>query len=74
MFPLLITLVAAYSFATLSHTNLYHLLIETKNLPLLPRLLRPEQLRLTAKDIMSRHEILHVTPCSTMSDLAVLIN
>ncbi len=73
LFPLLISLVAAYSVATITHTNLYHLLIQTKNLPLLPRLLRTEQCRLTAKDIMSTRHILYMTKESSMSDLAVLM-
>jgi len=55
LYPILIGVITAFCISRLMTSSIYHVIVDIKNLPFLPRALMPKQYALKAEDIMNRN-------------------
>ena len=73
LYPMLISVVMSYGLSKWLSHSIYHMVVELKNLPFLPKLLEPSQYKKSARDIMVS-EFPYLTLTSTVQDIVLALN
>lgn len=72
LFPMLMGVITSYYVSKAVTLSVYYIIVDLKDLPFLPKILRPELYSKTAKDVMEV-DFPYLTPNSTLEDISLVL-